>query len=321
MKSIGRALLCALLLLSAPAIADDVSNGSWSTTDGSNNSAPPNGWPAGMFPNQVEPTARSNMGGVKRWWERSHPAITTTGSAGAYVLTPTNATYPTAYTQGDIVCAKANFTSVGADTLNFNTLGAKGIYVAGQSSIAAIAASTILSGAQFCVAFDGALNSGAGGWQLLSLTFPPGLGTAASKAASDGTKSSVASVSGAITSGHAAQFSDTSGTVSDAGFALGSAASQSASSGGTHNLASVQTVVVGHITGFSDVNGSISDTGITPSNVMLGSNNLADVANVNSSLHSLGIAPADGVLATRPFHVSTSGPSGTPIDGEIWMQY
>lgn len=178
MRYPGRALFGALLLLSAPAWANDISNGSYSTTDGGNNAAPPNGWPAGMFPNQVEPSARANMGATKRWWERANPTLSTTGSAGAYVLTPSNAAYPTAYTQGEVYCAKSNFAAVGNDTLNVNGLGAKPIYASGASSIARIPASAILSGAQFCVAYDSALNTGAGGFQLIS-TSVAGLGTAA----------------------------------------------------------------------------------------------------------------------------------------------
>jgi len=164
LKFVARGLLAVLLLAAPVAYADDISNGSWSTTDGSNTAAPPNGWPAGMFPNQVEPSARAGMGGTKRWWERANAGISTTGSAGAYVLTPTNTSYPTAYTQGEIYCAKSNFTSVGNDTLNVNGLGAKALY----NNLARIGAGSIQSGQQFCGAYDGALNSGAGGFQLLS---------------------------------------------------------------------------------------------------------------------------------------------------------
>jgi hypothetical protein len=160
--------LLAGLLFSHIALADDISNGSWNTVDGSNSAAPPNGWPAGMFPNQVEPTARSNMGGVKRWWERANPTLNTTGSGGAYVLTPSNTSYPTAYTQGEVTCAKANFTSVGNDTLNVNGLGAKALYVRGTSGMVRIGANAIVNGQQFCGAYDSALNSGAGGFQVLS---------------------------------------------------------------------------------------------------------------------------------------------------------
>lgn len=156
-----------------PAWADDISNGSYSTTDGGNNAAPPNGWPAGMFPNQVEPSARANMGATKRWWERANPTLSTTGSAGAYVLTPTNTSYPTAYAQGEQYCAKANFASVGNDTLNINGLGAKALYYSLNGSLIRTQAGTILSGQQFCATYDGALNAGAGGFQIVSNVAPP----------------------------------------------------------------------------------------------------------------------------------------------------
>ncbi len=121
-----------------------------------------------MVPQQIEPAARANMGGIKRWWERANAGITTTGSAGAYIITPTNTSYPTAYTQGEIYGGKANFTSVGNDTLNVNGKGAKKIYVQGASGPTSISAGDIVSGQQFLVAYDGALNSSAGGFQLLS---------------------------------------------------------------------------------------------------------------------------------------------------------
>lgn len=215
------------VLFSAPAFANDITNGTWSTTDGSNTASSPNGWPSGTFPNQVEPISRATMGAIKRTWERGNPTLSTTGSAGAYVITPTNPTYPIAYTQGEVYCAKANFTSVGNDTLNVNGLGAKPLFVQGAASIARIAANAILTGAQFCSAYDGALNSGGGGFQLLSYTFPS-------------------------------------------------------------------------ITGF-----------------LQSSNNLSDVGSAATSRTNLGLANGATTVITE----STSGPSGTPAAGSIWIQY
>lgn len=152
----------------------DLSNGSWNTTDGSNTTAPPQGWPAGMAANAVEGVGQAMMGGTKRWWERANCGISTTGSSPSYVLTPTNTSYPTAYTQGEIYGFKANFTSVGSDTLNVNSLGAKGIYIRSTGGQTAITAGAIRSGDQCLVAYDAALNSGGGGFQLL--TAVPGSG-------------------------------------------------------------------------------------------------------------------------------------------------
>jgi hypothetical protein len=42
---------------------------SWSTSAGSNNQAPPNGWPAGMLPSQVEPTGRQMMASLASWYQ------------------------------------------------------------------------------------------------------------------------------------------------------------------------------------------------------------------------------------------------------------
>lgn len=42
---------------------------SWSTSAGSNNQAPPNGWPGGMLPSQVEPTARQMMASLAVWYQ------------------------------------------------------------------------------------------------------------------------------------------------------------------------------------------------------------------------------------------------------------
>lgn len=174
-NTIRWALAALLALAMTPATADDISNGSWSTLDASNTSTPPNGWPAGMFPNQVEPSARAGMGGTKRWWERANPTLSTTGSAGAYVLTPSNTSYPTAYTQGEIYCGKASFNSVGGDTLNVNGLGAKKIYSISGAGLAQITANSLITGQQFCGSYDGALNSAAGGFQILGGNLPVGV--------------------------------------------------------------------------------------------------------------------------------------------------
>ncbi len=41
----------------------------WSTNPALNNQATPYGWPAGMAPNAVEPTARQTMASVRSWYE------------------------------------------------------------------------------------------------------------------------------------------------------------------------------------------------------------------------------------------------------------
>lgn len=67
----------------------DISSTSWSETDASNSQFPPEGWPAGMFPNAVEPSARMNMGGVKRFWNRINPVyLASLSTTDSYVVSP-----------------------------------------------------------------------------------------------------------------------------------------------------------------------------------------------------------------------------------------
>lgn len=68
----------------------DIVTSSWSEIDASNSQFPPEGWPAGMFPNAVEPTARMNMGALKRFWNRVNPVyMASLSTADSYTFTPT----------------------------------------------------------------------------------------------------------------------------------------------------------------------------------------------------------------------------------------
>lgn len=88
-------------------------------------------------------------------------------------------------------------------------------------------------------------------------------GQAAAKSVSDNTKSSVASVNGATTATHVAQFADTSGTVQDGGV-LGTAAAQAASSvTGTVAAVSGGTTAT-HAAVFTNSAGTIQDAGFAP---------------------------------------------------------
>lgn len=129
--------------------------GQWSETDGSNTSASPNGWPAGTFPNQVEGIGQATMGAIKRFWDRINGTVTTTGSANAYVYTPVNASFPTAYVAGEIYTAKANFTNMTASTININGLGGKNIFAQTPNGPAALVGGEIQSGQMFSCLYDG----------------------------------------------------------------------------------------------------------------------------------------------------------------------
>lgn len=111
----------------------------------------------------------SVMGAVKRFWDRINGTVTTTGSGSHYIYSPENSSYPTAYVQGEAYTFKANFSSAGGDDLNINGLGALPLYKIGPSGLTKIAADDIQLGQMISVQYDAALNSGAGGFQIMSI--------------------------------------------------------------------------------------------------------------------------------------------------------
>lgn len=146
----------------------DLSASTWNENDPQNNTTPPAGWPEGQMPSTVNDCARMMMGGLKRWWNRANPTLSAAGSAGAYTYTTANNLFPAAYQQGEVFSFKAPFTSVGADTFAVNSLVALPIYSrTGSGTLAAIAAGDIQINAYVTLAYDSALNSGSGGFQLL----------------------------------------------------------------------------------------------------------------------------------------------------------
>lgn len=133
----------------------DISNPLFSTTDASNNAASPNGYNSTTTPAQVIAIEQALRGAIKRVWERSGPAITTTGSANAYVYTPSNLSYPTAYVQGDIYTALANFTNNGSATIAINGLTAIAIKKNQLGGLTTLTGGEIQSGSAFTVYYDG----------------------------------------------------------------------------------------------------------------------------------------------------------------------
>ena len=152
------ALAGILALLALPAAAADIGAATWNEIDGSNNSAPPAGWAAGMAPNQVAPTARAMMGGIKRFYDHINPSITSGGTANAQTLTyPVS---PTAYVLGDRYMFFGGTENTGATTLDINGLGARAIQLnAGPLTGGEIKtgrlAEVVFDGAQFQLAFAG----------------------------------------------------------------------------------------------------------------------------------------------------------------------
>lgn len=102
----------------------DLSTTSWSEVDASNDQTPPEGWPAGMAPNQVEPSARMNMGAVKRFWNRVNPTyLAVLSTTDTYTITETQA--PAGYGLHELRRTRfpsANTTT--SPTVNHSSLGA-----------------------------------------------------------------------------------------------------------------------------------------------------------------------------------------------------
>lgn len=136
-----------------------------SPTDASNGSGTMPSWLGSAAPSTLDDAGRALQGAVAREWEnRSYP--TATGSAPSFVVTYTVA--PAAYRSGQTYTFTAHAAAVGTDTLNANTLGAKGIkkVVAGVKT--ATAANDFYTGDKIACVYDGTdlvwCNRGGGGY-------------------------------------------------------------------------------------------------------------------------------------------------------------
>jgi hypothetical protein len=103
----------------------DLGSSNYSETAASNNATPPNGWPEGMNPSDVNNSARENMAGTKRFWNRANSTHTTDagGTSTAYTLTYDVAA--AAYYTGEEFSFIVDKTCGAAPTLNINGLGAQ----------------------------------------------------------------------------------------------------------------------------------------------------------------------------------------------------
>lgn len=146
------ALLLALVLV-FPAYGAEISSSTYSETDASNNTASPDGWPEGMAMSGINNSGRQMMGAVKRFWGRVNGAYASTGSANAYVLTPTVSLG--AYVTGERYSFRSNFANTGSATLNISSLGAKTIKRMAPSGKVNLAAGEIQNGQPVTVEYDG----------------------------------------------------------------------------------------------------------------------------------------------------------------------
>lgn len=122
----------------------DLGAATWSETDASNNANPPNGWPEGMQPSGVNNSARSNMGGEKRFWNRINAIKTTAGGPTTYTLTYDQA--QAQYYDGEIHSFVVNATCAAAATLNIDGLGARQLRLfGGNLMVGAMIANQIIS--------------------------------------------------------------------------------------------------------------------------------------------------------------------------------
>ena len=156
-------------------------------------------------------------------------------------------------------------------------------------------------------------------------------GTASAKAASDNTKTTLASVSGTITLGHIASFADINGTVQDGGV-LGQAASKAVSDNTKSTVSSVNgTTTVNHVAQFSDTTGTIQDGGVLgqaaaksvsdntkPSVASVSAatvaNNLLKAADITGTVEDSGIA-ATNVMLLNAANVLTGSGSISLVKG------
>jgi hypothetical protein len=152
-----------------PDISD---NTNWFETDASNNKASPNGWPEGMMPSGVNDSARANMGALKRFWDRINPVQVVTPSGGVWTFTTANPAYPAAYVDGEVYTFGAGGPSVGGDSFQVNTLGAKPIQKIVYGGFVAIAAQDILGGTHPQLIYKSGLAAGAGGFLLVNRWVP-----------------------------------------------------------------------------------------------------------------------------------------------------
>lgn len=118
-----------------------------------------------MAPSNVGPAFRALAAMLKKWQEDFGGALTTTGSANAYLLDTNSNPYAGAltYADGDTFAFIASFTNSGAATLNVESEGAKAIRKLNDQ---ALASGDIVSGSAYTVHYDASANGAAGAWLI-----------------------------------------------------------------------------------------------------------------------------------------------------------
>ena len=110
---------------------------SWSTSAGSNNASPPNGWPENMNPSDVNNTAREGMAVLARFnFDVLESNLTTAGSSTAFTLAAPNRTIAALYT-GLSIRVKFNQACGASPTLSVSGLTAKSLVKNGNVALSA----------------------------------------------------------------------------------------------------------------------------------------------------------------------------------------
>jgi hypothetical protein len=162
----------------------DLGSSNYSETAASNNAMPPNGWPEGMAPSDVNNSARENMAGTKRFWDRINPTATTDvgGTTTAYTLT-----YPvaaTSYYNGELFTFYVDKTCGATPSLNINGLGAFNLRKFSGGSWVTLSAGDIAAGQNLSVAYNSTATTfdifgqpPQTVWQVLGSLTPSGVST------------------------------------------------------------------------------------------------------------------------------------------------
>ena len=157
MKFMRQYLLSLLLIVTlssgAYAAADLGNTAVISPTDASNGSGTCPSWLGSAAPSTLDDAGRCLQGAIAREWENRSFAITSTGSANAYVVAYTVA--PAAYRSGQVYSFITNFTITGTATVNINSLGAKTIKKDVAGVLTALASGDMASGQFVMLAYNG----------------------------------------------------------------------------------------------------------------------------------------------------------------------
>jgi hypothetical protein len=129
----------------------DIPSSNWKQVDADNiNGLPsaPEGWPA-QFVNE---SFRACIGAITRWFSRTNPTVTSTGSGNSQALS--YEVQPTAYTIGDVYRFTAGYTNTGPAVLSVGSLGDISVLVHGLPLIGG----ELVAGVIAVVAYDSTNN-------------------------------------------------------------------------------------------------------------------------------------------------------------------